>query len=96
MFPKKALKPSRKGDLATDLMERFGAIIREACALIMLSRVVYLYKSNARDNFVLVMSMKEITQTRVHYGYRPVHVMIRCKGFIDNQRAGLVIAEKAS
>ena len=25
--------------------------------------------------------MKEITQTRVHYGYRRVHVMLRREGF---------------
>jgi putative transposase len=40
--------------------------MRKACAVIKLSRVVYLYKSNARDNSALVMRMKEITQTRVH------------------------------
>ena len=35
----KALKPSRKRELATDLMERFGASMRKACAVIKLSRV---------------------------------------------------------
>lgn len=83
---KKALKPSRKRELATDLMERFGASMRKACAVIKLSRVVYLYKSNARDNSALVMRMKEITQTRVHYGYRRVHVMLRREGFRDNHK----------
>ena len=85
-------------------MERFGASMRKACAVIKLSRVVYLYKSNARDNSALVMRMKEITQTRVHYGYRRVHVMLRREGFRDNHKrvyrlyreAGLVIAAKAS
>jgi hypothetical protein len=65
---KKALKPSRKRELATELMERFGASMRKVCAVIKLSRVMYLYKSNARDNSAQVMRMKEITQTRVHYG----------------------------
>jgi putative transposase len=84
-------------------MERFGASMRKACAVIKLSRVVYLYKSNARDNSAMVMRIKEITQTRVHYGYRRVHVMLRREGFRDNHkrvyrlyRAGLVIAAKAS
>ena len=40
-------------------MERFGASIRKAYAVINLSRVVYLYKSNARDNSALVILMKE-------------------------------------
>jgi putative transposase len=60
--------------------------MRKACAVIKISRVVYLYKSNARDNSALVMRMKEITQTRVHYGYRRVHVMLRREGFRDNHK----------
>jgi putative transposase len=60
--------------------------MRKACALIKLSRVVYLYKSNARDNSAFVMRMKEITQTRVHYGYRRVDVMLRREGFRDNHK----------
>jgi len=60
--------------------------MRKACAVIKRSRVVYLYKSNARDNSALVMRMKEITQTRVHYGYRRVHVMLRREGFRDNHK----------
>jgi len=68
------------------LMERFGASMRKACAVIKLSQVVYLYKSNARDNSALVMRMKEITQTRVHYGYRRVHVMLRREGLRDNHK----------
>jgi putative transposase len=67
-------------------MERFGASMRKACAVIKFSRVVYLYKSNARDNSALVMRIKEITQTRVHYGNRWVHVMLRREGFRDNHK----------
>ena len=84
------------------MMERFGASMRKACAVIKLSRVVYLYKSNARDNSALVMRMKEITQTRVHYGYSRVHVMLRREGFRDNLKCVYrlyreqVIAAKAS
>jgi len=47
-------------------MQRFGASMRKACAVIQLSRVVYLYRSAARDNSALMMRIKEITQTRVH------------------------------
>ena len=61
-------------------MKRYGASMRKACAAIQLSRVVYLYQSAARDNTALVMRMKEITQTRVHYGYRRVHVMLKREG----------------
>jgi putative transposase len=32
------------------------------------------------------MRMNEITQTRVHYGYRRVHVLLRREGFKDNHK----------
>ena len=32
------------------------------------------------------MRIKEITQTRVHYGYRRVHVLLRREGFKDNHK----------
>ncbi|MET3376928.1 transposase InsO family protein [Variovorax boronicumulans] len=32
------------------------------------------------------MRVKEITQTRVHYGYRRAHVMLRCEGLKDNHK----------
>ena len=60
--------------------------MRKACAAIGLSRVVYLYQAKARDDTVLVMRIKEITQTRVHYGYRPVHVLLRREGFKHNHK----------
>jgi putative transposase len=78
------LKPSRKRELATDLMKRYGVSMRKACAVLRLSRVVYLYQSAARDDTALLMRMKEITQTRVHYGYRRVHLMLEREGFKDN------------
>ena len=67
-------------------MDRYGASMRKACAAIQLSRVVYLYQPVARDNTALLMRMKEITQTRVHYGYRRVHVMLKREGFKDNHK----------
>jgi len=60
--------------------------MRKACAAIGLSRVVYLYQSAARDNTALVMRIKEIAQTRVHYDYRRVHVMLRRESFKDNHK----------
>ena len=60
--------------------------MRRACAVIGLSRRVYLYQWVGSDNTALVMRMKEITQTRVHYGYRQVHVMLKREGFKDNHK----------
>jgi len=35
------------------------------------------------------MRIKEITATRVHYGYRRVHVMLRREGWQDNHKTAV-------
>ncbi len=60
--------------------------MRKACAVIGLSRMVYLYRSVAADDTALAMRMKDITRTRVHYGYRRVHVLLKREGFKDNHK----------
>lgn len=47
-------------------------------------RAHHLYVSQRRDESVLKARIKEITDTRVHYGYRRVHVMLRREGHLDN------------
>jgi putative transposase len=51
-----------------------------------LQRSVYYYQSVARDSQVLSHRIREITQTRVHYGYRRVHVLLKREGFKDNHK----------
>ena len=51
-----------------------------------LQRSVYYYQSAARDSQMLDARIREITQTRVHYGYRRVHVLLRREGFKDNHK----------
>ncbi|AIY41381.1 Mobile element protein [Collimonas arenae] len=38
----------------------------------------------ARDSSALTMRIREITATRIHYGYRRVHVMLKREGWQDN------------
>ncbi len=84
VLSKKALKPSRRRELVTDLMQRFGASQRQTCALLQLSRTVYRYESVARDQSALEMRIKEITEVRVHYGAPRAYVMRRREGWRDN------------
>jgi len=65
-------------------MQRFGCSQRNALRVVQMSASTYLYRSVARDATLLKMRIKEITDTRVHYGYRRVHVMLRRKGHPDN------------
>lgn len=80
------MKPSRKRQWVTDLCQRYGASERQACTVLRMSRSVYYYRSTARDSSVLTQRIKEITSTRVHYGYRRVHVMLRREGWRDNHK----------
>ena len=47
---------------------------------------MYLYRSVVKDERALIMRMKDIAATRVHYGYRRVHVLLRREGFTDNHK----------
>ena len=65
-------------------MQRFGCSQRNALRVVGMSFSTYRYESRRRDETVLKMRIKEITDTRVHYGYRRVHVMLRREGHQDN------------
>ena len=68
-------------------MQRFGCSQRNALRMVQMSASTYLYRSVARDATALKLRIKEITQTRVHYGCRRVHVMLRREGHKDNAQA---------
>ena len=80
------MKPSRKRQIVDDFVKRFGAPLRKACGAMGLQRIVYYYRSIARDTAAVLMRIKEITQTRVHYGYRRIHVLLRREIFKDNHK----------
>jgi putative transposase len=49
-----------------------------------MSRSLYWHQSVRQEASALVMRIKEIANTRVHYGYRRVHVMFKREGWQDN------------
>lgn len=65
-------------------MQRFGCSQRNALRLVKMSASTYLYQPVKKDESALKMRIQEITDTRVHYGYRRVHVMLRREGHMDN------------
>jgi putative transposase len=70
--------------LVPELIQRFGCSQRNALRLVKMSASTYLYQPVKKDESALKMRIKEITDTRVHYGYRRVHVMLRREGHMDN------------
>ena len=59
---------------------------RQVCFALRVSRNSFRYRSVAADDIALRLRIREITETRVHYGYRRVHVMLRREGWGDNHK----------
>jgi putative transposase len=51
--------------------------VRKACRTLCIDRSLYTYKSKRGDQAALKLRIKQICETRVRYGYRRVHVLLR-------------------
>lgn len=60
--------------------------IRRACAVILFDAKTYRYKSRRPGQAALEQRIKEICQTRVRFGYRRVHVLLRREGWEINPK----------
>jgi putative transposase len=63
-----------------------GISQRRACRLLRQNRNVCFYKSVADPHLEVRARMREITQTRVRFGYRRVHVMLRREGCLAGKK----------
>jgi putative transposase len=64
----------------------WGVSIRRACRVLLVDTSSYHYRSRRREQAGLEQRMKEIAQTRVRYGYRRVHVLLRREGWTINHK----------
>jgi len=80
------LTPARKRELVGELCQRYGASLRQACSAMMMSRSVYHYRSVAADQTPLRNRIREIAATRVRYGYKRIHVVLRREGWRINHK----------
>lgn len=62
----------------------WGVSIRRACRGLPLDTSTYHYKSRRPGQAGLEHRIREISQTRVRYGYRRVHVLLRREGWVVN------------
>jgi len=60
--------------------------IRRACATLRVDPSLYHYKSKRGEQAELKQRIKETAQTRVRYGYRRVHVLLRREGWHVNAK----------
>ncbi|WP_370607153.1 IS3 family transposase [Pantoea ananatis] len=83
---KKELTLARLREWGRDLQARYGASERQICFALRVSRSSFRYRSVTADESLLRLRIREISETRVHYGYRRVHVMLRREGWRDNHK----------
>ena len=60
--------------------------IRRACSVLRAERSSYHYKGRRADQAGLRKRIREIAETRVRYGYRRIHVLLRREGHAINAK----------
>ena len=75
------MKPVRKRKLVDEMRGDWDVSIRRACHVFLFDTSTYHYKSRRPGQAPLEQRIREICQTRVRYGYRRVHVLLRREGW---------------
>jgi putative transposase len=70
--------------LVDEVRSAWQVSIRRACRVIEFDTSTYHYRSKRPDPTALKQRMREICETRVRYGYRRVHVLLRREGWEVN------------
>jgi len=94
--------PSCRRDVVTHLQAAYQVSERCACRATGFPRSTQRYRSEAEPQGELRLRLKELAQTRVRYGYRRLHVLLRREGWAVNvkriyrlyREEGLVIRSK--
>ena len=60
--------------------------VRKVCAALKVNRSLYTYKPKRGEQADLKLRIKQICETRVRYGYRRVHVLLRREGWTVNPK----------
>ena len=82
----KIVRPVRKRELVNGVRSDWGVSIRRACRVLEMDTSTYHYKSRRREQAGIEARIREICETRVRYGYRRVHVLLRREGWEINMK----------
>jgi putative transposase len=78
------MTPGRRREVVEELRGTWKVSIRRACSAVQAQRSSFFYKSRRPDRAPLTTRIKEIAETRVRYGYRRIHVLLRREGWLVN------------
>ena len=80
------MRPARQRELVDDVRAIWQVSIRRACRNLRVDPSSYHYKSRRPSQASLKQRIKEIAETRVRYGYRRIHVLLRREGWLVNAK----------
>ena len=67
-----------------DLTARYGVSVRRACEALRFPRSTHNYRAHREPQVALRMRPRELAASRVRYGYRRLHVLLRREGWEVN------------
>ena len=80
------MRPDRVRQLVGYLQASYRISERRACDVFAINRSTHRYKSGCPDHAGLKLRIKELAATRVRYGYRRVHLLLRREGWQINHK----------
>ena len=80
------MTPARKREMVDHVRIAWQVSIRRACRAVPVDRSTYHYRLKRAGQAVLMKRIKEIAETRVRYGYRRIHVLLRREGWRVNAK----------
>jgi putative transposase len=80
------VKPAQKRAVAHYFRVGFQISERRACRLTGVARSSFRYRSQAADQTALRLRLRDLAATRVRYGYRRLHVLLRREGWRVNHK----------
>jgi putative transposase len=75
------VKPAQKRAAVQFFRTGFQVSARRACRVVGVSRSTWRYRSQAQDQTVLRLRLRDLAATRVRYGYRRLHVLRKREGW---------------
>lgn len=80
------MKPASRRELVKHLQVVWGVSMRRACAIVGGSRSSLFYRHKRDTQAILRQRIREIAETRVKWGYRRIHVLLRREGWQINAK----------
>ncbi len=74
-------RPALKRQAVACIRDHYAVSVRRACRLVRFHRSVSYYQSVKDPTLALRARMHEIAKTRIRFGYRRIHVLLRREGW---------------